>query len=1431
MGLKRGSAGSAGLRAELLQLASRLRREHLFVDSEKRELQRLNERVQRSVERLQHLSWIWRQQRNALDALVLGRDGSPASCCQRLNALEAACFVDSYRTLGMHDISYATLLRSLRQDPCLVAVCLVRGPTSQLQEVVDALVSCVYGCGTLSEDQTLMLELLRELMVLQLEGCDNVRRLLQHGSCAFSRFYKAFTEGLPGAQLFLTSALRTALIQVLVDDDLYLDIDPSKAVVRFPPDERLRHFGAKDSPDYARRLGAYRAWTIDRLARLAQGFVDGLRSSWPWLPAPLAWLVRRLHATLTHNGASEDPRAGVVCADLVFAFFICPAVVSPELHGLVDTHITPIARFNLMQVAQIIQVLALARWERPDPRLSDLYDRFPRDCISSLLDSLLLGDGVVGSQGSQAAASVPTTTSPQQEELARAAFLASEAQLTTLVLFLRNVTWPLSESSHQKTLSSLLEQLPLPADIPRQTATKATAPKKSADGEDDSAASDSVPEEVLVIPMPDFTLECPGMLSEEKVLSMEQQKRQTRVRMNVERAVADACDGAAVETIEKRTRFSLSQDQESIGTSDNLEAVSEGASNHSVASSLELENENDNYSDMVSANVSGHGTPNVSGRDTPSSQVEEEEPMERPPTNQNQADIEDKFGKFEISPAAPVQGDETKSIVSDTWSTDVLASDSEMLDQVNLVAQMQLLETHFQSTHETCGDTGSDAWSTDVAASDNERLQDVDTDDTGSVARSDDTRSEISAGGDEEIAPPPVTDRHALRHSHHHHHHRHHRRSNLRPPPQSPKQPLIPQQHGVSAGSCGDGPLGTAQASVSPRASAPPVDSILESPQTSAPQVEQASPILDGSFSPPQSNSSTSIGLAPSELSFFDPLAVQVELRHPEKVQAQDTAVAALGSVDGAEEDVTPTGTQATPSPSGGVAAGDSTPRTTASKGGGASPTPPSEGMQSLGRLSLAVKELPEEEALLLLQSEEEAVKVATEDERGAGDKRTKNFFKAKLSQFRFSFKPKQRKSNEVTQNGPDTPRSAAVPDLGPDAADILEKYRGAGPAGAIGGTAGAASSNGASPSTPLEPLQPQPLPLSQGGSEEALLEDAQKKLRLVLALADLPQGGPQEPAALLQGLLAQATLLHNKTLASHVHEALRCLRLLDELQCLRVLRALEDEHRRRAPYIAYLVRCRQGLLALQAQLETRLRRTQRDRDVCQTHLATLCVRHFLDPREQRLQAFSRSFQGLTAADEKAQLVEQFLQYLFQQMEVDPTWQMASDIQINLAQHTIERAIMSQIYVHALYPNGDGDVLRDQVLHQHIQKLSRIVTVDHRDLRIPRAYHAESPWPSAQAQLGALAAHKSPQDKVACVAACCASLASLLSAAAGSPAAADDLVPVLVFVLIRANPPHLLSTVQFVETFQRATRCCQGEAAYWWTQFCAAIEFIKTMDY
>lgn len=74
--------------------------------------------------------------------------------------------------------------------------------------------------------------------------------------------------------------------------------------------------------------------------------------------------------------------------------------------------------------------------------------------------------------------------------------------------------------------------------------------------------------------------------------------------------------------------------------------------------------------------------------------------------------------------------------------------------------------------------------------------------------------------------------------------------------------------------------------------------------------------------------------------------------------------------------------------------------------------------------------------------------------------------------------------------------------------------------------------------------------------------------------------------------------------------------------------------------------------------------------------------------------------------------------------------------------------------------------------------------------------------------------------------------------------AADDLVPVLIYVIIKvgfkdsrelcdkiltfqANPPYLMSTINYVECF--IGNKLEGEELYWWTQFSSAIQFIKTM--
>lgn len=50
----------------------------------------------------------------------------------------------------------------------------------------------------------------------------------------------------------------------------------------------------------------------------------------------------------------------------------------------------------------------------------------------------------------------------------------------------------------------------------------------------------------------------------------------------------------------------------------------------------------------------------------------------------------------------------------------------------------------------------------------------------------------------------------------------------------------------------------------------------------------------------------------------------------------------------------------------------------------------------------------------------------------------------------------------------------------------------------------------------------------------------------------------------------------------------------------------------------------------------------------------------------------------------------------------------------------------------------------------------------------------------------------------------------------------------LLSLTFQANPPCLLSTIQYISNFYASQ--LSGEECYWWMQFTAAVEFIKTID-
>ena len=248
--------------------------------------------------------------------------------------------------------------------------------------------------------------MLKSLIELQVAVHDNPRKVLRKQSSAFGVFFRLFIEGLFSSRLFLTAALHKPVMQLLMEDEWFYDIDPQRALHRFPPSERVRRFGTPETPEYAAKTKKYRDVTAKKLMLIADRFILSIKNNMYCFPQSLCWLVSQLFSIVNRrsggeNAAAENQtkmstsEARSMCADLVLALFICPAICDPEPLGITsDAPISYIARHNLMQVAQILQVLAISAPGGIDARQRDLYDLFSEVSLSesdfhNLIEDLL----------------------------------------------------------------------------------------------------------------------------------------------------------------------------------------------------------------------------------------------------------------------------------------------------------------------------------------------------------------------------------------------------------------------------------------------------------------------------------------------------------------------------------------------------------------------------------------------------------------------------------------------------------------------------------------------------------------------------------------------------------------------------------------------------------------------------------------------------------------------------------------------------------------------------------------------------------------------------------------------------------------------------------------------------------------------------------
>ncbi|XP_077943009.1 GTPase-activating protein and VPS9 domain-containing protein 1 isoform X10 [Gasterosteus aculeatus] len=1408
------------VKPDIHTLAHHLKQERLYVASEKQLIQRLNSDVLKTAERLYRAAWIAKQQRINLDRLILtSAEASPAECCQHAKMLEDTQFIDGYKTLGFQETIYGEFVARLRENPRLVASCLVAGERlnqEHSQGVTYTVFTSLYGNCIMQEDESYLLQVLRYLVEFELKESDNPRRLLRRGTCAFSILFKLFSEGLYSAKLFLTATLHEPIMQLLVEDEDHLEIDPAKVTERLTPAQQER-FGEKGSEGYKQRVQTAVEANEAKLVALVNKFIGYLKQNTYCFPHSLRWIVSQMYKTLSCVERLEVGEVRTMCTDLLLTCFICPAIVNPEQYGIIsDAPINEVARFNLMQVGQLLQQLAMTN-DDADPRRKSSLAKFDKSCVAAFLDVVI---------GGRAVETPPMSSMNLLEGLSRTAVYITHNQLLVLVDFVRNVMAGdhLREEEHM-ALETLVANVPqsrtvksnslelTPSNTPQLSPATTPANKKNrlpianarsrsrtniaqegeAEGSSQESIQELMPEEVLVISLGTGPQSVPGMMSENEVLNLQ---------------LADGAQGDshADDTKlhgkpDKTLRFSL--------CSDNLEGISEGPSNRSNSvSSLDLEGE--------SVSELGAGPSGSNG-------VEALQLLEHEQAT-TQDNLDDKLRKFEIRDMMGLTDDrDISETVSETWSTDVLGSDfdpnmdEDRLQEIagaaaeNMLGSLLCLpgsgSVLLDPYGSTISETTSEAWSVEVLPSDSgisATSEDI-------PNKTEDLRSECSSdfGGKDSVTSP---DGEESSHGAHH----------LTSPPSQTDSLLAMFD-----------PLSSAEGSSTGTIVRPKVH------YARPPHPPPDPPIPEASALGPDTRHSL----------FMPHCLVQAELEHTKQRHSFPDRLVRSRSSDIMCPSRRPT---SDPGLNRRVAVEERDPA---------------------GAFALGPSSSPSKDSL---KGEPEDRKDSDDEKSDRNRPWWKKRFVSAIPKVlywtaesdvpapiaAFRKRDKHEKDDVAPERVPQDDSLPRQSSHAQAAEDILDKYRNIKRTSPSDGATGGASYDGTGDpcvedsvhDSPREETHISADDLPDSASQTAQqhdskfsFSDAKKKLRLALCSADsvaLPimasvttrNGLPDhmdcednEIVCFLKIQLAEAINLQDKNQMAQIQETTRCVTRFDARTCRKLLAAIAEDYRKRAPYIAYLTRCRQGLQTSQAHLERLLQRVLRDKEVANRYFTTVCVRLLLEHMECKTLDFIKAFQGCTASDDKTAAVEDFLRYLYGAMARDAIWQYASEDQLQDAQMAIERSVMNRIFKLAFYPNLDGDILRDQLFHEHIQRLTKVVTANHKALQIPEVYLKEAPWPSAQSEIRTINAYKTPRDKVQCILRMCSTIMNLLSLAnEDSVPGADDFVPVLVFVLIRANPPCLLSTVQYINNFY-ASRL-SGEECYWWMQFTAALEFIKTID-
>ncbi|OSD05507.1 hypothetical protein PYCCODRAFT_1432665 [Trametes coccinea BRFM310] len=225
------------------------------------------------------------------------------------------------------------------------------------------------------------------------------------------------------------------------------------------------------------------------------------------------------------------------------------------------------------------------------------------------------------------------------------------------------------------------------------------------------------------------------------------------------------------------------------------------------------------------------------------------------------------------------------------------------------------------------------------------------------------------------------------------------------------------------------------------------------------------------------------------------------------------------------------------------------------------------------------------------------------------------------------------------------------------------------------------------------------------------------------------------------------------------------------------------------------------------------------------------------EPVAKYLRSFLSNFAKRTfTVNDQVKLINDFLAFIAARMRESEVWRNASDAEFDNAMEGMEKLVMNRLYEFTFTPQvakavpprpvTADDLERDRVLSQRIALFKWI---EPKHLDVPEGEGSEGFLMFAQQELLKVNHYKAPRDKLICILNCCKVIFGLIRHL-HKDESADTFLPILIYVVIKANPPHLLSNVEFISRFRNPAKL-QSEAGYYLSSLMGAVSFIETMDH